>query len=214
MSNEPINLGSQESTEGNDLSDTAFQDISSLYKSEVVVPLEKPSVQMILCPVGLVGAGKSTVIKPIAKKLSLVRISTDEIRKLLKENGYNYTRVREIAFMIISDYLSEGYSIVIDADCVDREARRGIAQLVEKYRLKTVWIHINPPEDFIIDKLKNFRHTWLFKDAEEAIDIYQKRKPLHEEYLKLISFDFIFDTSKKDLNEQVSNFIERFNNDG
>ncbi|MDE1944098.1 MAG: hypothetical protein KGH97_01205 [Patescibacteria group bacterium] len=50
--------------------------------------------QVFLAPVGRVGAGKTTVVKPLAERLGLVRISSDEIRKLLKERGLGYGPLR------------------------------------------------------------------------------------------------------------------------
>ena len=60
---------------------------------------------------------------------------------------------------------------------------------------------INPPEEFILNKLRNHKPTWLFKNADEAIKNYEARKPLHQN----LDFDFAytFDTSKPDLDEQI-----------
>ena len=52
--------------------------------------IKKANQELILCPVGLVGAGKTTVLKPISKILNLVRVSSDEIRGILKQEGYNF----------------------------------------------------------------------------------------------------------------------------
>ena len=68
--------------------------------------------------------------------------------------------------------------------------------------IKIIWIHINPPEKFIINKLKNYKkHSLLFKDSEDAINNYLERKPLH----KKLNFPFIynFDPSRPDLKSQL-----------
>ena len=68
------------------------------------------------------------------------------------------------------------------------------------------WIHINPPEEFIINKLKNYKHTWLFKNAEQAIENHKTSKDKHH---KIINFPFIytFDASRDDLDEQIEEAI-------
>ncbi len=213
MTNALLEQANEELGTGRDLSDADFSAVSLLYQRTVHVPDSKPIQQVLLCPVGLVGAGKSTVVKPISERLSFVRISTDEIRKLLKEQGFNYGRTREMAYRLISEFLQKGYSIAIDADCINQEARDAIKKVAEKYRLASLWIHINPPEEFIINKLRNFQHTWLFRDAKDAINNYRRRKPLHAEYLKLIDFYFTFDTSKSDLDAQINQFVEKFHHD-
>lgn len=189
-----------ESKVGQDLTAADFDKISQLYEKQLELPSVKPTHQILLCPVGLVGSGKTTIVKPLSQALSLVRISTDEVRKMLKENGFNYIRTREIAKNLIGKYLKQGYSVAIDADCVGA-LREVIDKIGNDPRIKVIWIHINPPESFIINKLRNYKHTWLFKDADDAIHCYQERKLLHE-HLD-VPFLYTFDTSREDLDLQI-----------
>lgn len=202
----PIGSPDQESTDGLPVDDIALERITKLYVEQLAVPSERPERQFLLCPIGLVGAGKSTVIKPLVERLHLVRVSTDEIRKLLKEQGYNHIRTSEIAYSIISDFARNGHSIAIDADCAGNNVADTITQSAKTIGAKVVWIHINPPEAFIINKLKNFQHTWLFKDADEAIANYYRRKPLHEH----LDYPFIytFDPSRPDLPKQLNEAVK------
>lgn len=175
--------------------------IEKEYRSQIAVPEHQPSVQYLLCPVGLVGAGKTTVVKPLAERLGLVRISSDEIRKLLWEHGYGYEMMMDIAVRIAMEFLRQGFSLVLDADCAGEKGRKIIDRAVEEFGVRVQWIHINPPEEFIINKLTNYPHTWLFRDADEAIANYRARKPLHE---KLdMPFTYVFDTSAPDLDRQI-----------
>lgn len=190
-----------ESKVGLDLDDAGFEKIKELYESQVVIPETKPAQQFFLCPIGLVGAGKSTVIVPLAAHFGLVRISTDEIRKMLKEHGYNWVRTADLGFAIIRDYALPGYSIAIDADCAGLSIEKTINEFAFKIGAKAIWIHIAPPEDFIVNKLTNFNHTWLFADAADALSSYHRRKPLHENLT--MPFAYTFDTSKPDLPEQI-----------
>lgn len=185
----------------NDVNESDFGKIVDEYQKSVDVPNSKGR-QFLLCPVGLVGAGKTTVLKPLAEKLGLVRISTDEIRKYLKEKGFNYKRVEDITFVVTNFFIKKGYGVAIDTDCVRSDKRTKIEEQSRKQHVPVIWIHINPPEEFILNKLRNFPHTWLFKNADEAIKNYEDRKPLHA---KLDSFDFayVFDTSKPDLDKQI-----------
>lgn len=198
-----------------ELMDKKVKDITSLigseevakeYEKTVVMP-EQKGKQFLLCSVGLVGAGKTTVLKPLAEKFGLVRISTDEIRKILKEKGYGYKAAESIALSVGEKYARQGHGIAIDADCSRAEKRREIEEVARKINIPVIWIHVNPPEEFIINKLKNYPHTWLFKDAEQAIQNYYARKPLHEK----LDFDFTytFDTSRSDLGKQIDEASEK-----
>lgn len=176
------------------------------YEKMVVVPKEKGK-QFFLCPVGLVGAGKTTVLRPLAERFGLVRISTDEIRKILKERGEDFGGAEEAALKIGEKYARQGYGIAIDADCVRTDKRERIEKMAAELKVPVVYVHINPPEEFIINKLKNYPHTWLFRDAEHALQNYYARKPLHEK----LDLDFIhtFDTSRSDLDKQIDEAAEK-----
>lgn len=183
------------------LKSSAFNLIQKQYEQQIKRPKEKPARQFLLCPVGLVAAGKTTVIKPLAKKLNLVRISSDGIRKILKNNNYNFDRVHGIVFTICEKYLNQGFSIAIDADCVDAKKVKKIENIAGKFQAKIFWIHINPPEKFIIEKIKRHKPTWLFPNKNIALRCYKIRKRLHQR----LNFDFIysFDTSKNNINKQI-----------
>jgi len=184
--------------------------IKEIHEKSLWVPEEKPQKQMLLCVVGLIGGGKTTVLEPLSKRLNLVRMSTDEIRKLLKEHGLGYGSAQEINVDLVRKYLNNGYSVAIDGDSVTDRSRKLIEETGEKYVVKIVWIHVNPPEEFIINKLKNYKHTWLFRDAEHAVENYMGRKQLHEKLN--LPFVYTFDPSKEDLEKQIeeaASIIER-----
>lgn len=193
-----------ESTKGNMLKDNALQNILQEVDDSLAISVKKHIPQILLCPVGLVGAGKTTVIKPLSTRLGLVRISTDEIRKHLKAKGYNYLRTTEIAELLIQKHLEGGYSVAIDADCAG-STQKIVSKLTDESGIVPIWIHINPPESFILNKLRTYKHTWLFKDASEAIDNYLRRKPLHEKLN--LPFLYTFDTSKENLSQQIDEVV-------
>ena len=102
---------------------------------------------------------------------------------------------------IIQNFAKQGYSIAIDADCAGHNVAETIKKAAQSIGAQTIWIHINPPEEFILNKLKNYKHTWLFKDSDDALASYYRRKPLHEELD--FPFAYTFDTSKNNVAEQI-----------
>ncbi|MBU4142896.1 ATP-binding protein [Patescibacteria group bacterium] len=189
---------------GKNLPDTEFERILREYQKTIVVCEQKPARQFFLCPVGLVGAGKTTVLKPLAERLSLVRVSTDEIRKILKDREYDYERAGEMAQELIKNFAKEGYSVAIDADCVNK--KEDIEKLAKEVGAKIIWLHINPSEEFIINKLRNFKNGWLAEDNEEMVRNYFERKPRHQK----LNFPFLytFDTSRDNLEKQIKEAAE------
>ncbi|MBP9822386.1 MAG: AAA family ATPase [Candidatus Pacebacteria bacterium] len=184
----------------NDLPKEQYKEFAEEYSKTIEIPEEKGK-QFLLCPVGIVGAGKTTVVKPLAEKFGLVRISSDEMRKMLKEKGFSYKGVQEMALIVVRDFIIKGYGVAIDADCSKPERRKEIENFSAKTSIPLIWIHINPPEEFILNKLRNYKHTWLFKDADEAIGNYEFRKPLHQNLD--FNFTYTFDTSKSNLSDQI-----------
>lgn len=183
-----------------EISQTTYEAVKDEYLTQIKLPKTKPATQYILCPIGLVGAGKTTVVKPLAEKLNLVRISGDEIRKLLKEKGYGYEKVYDIAFELIQKFLQEGWGVAIDSDCASK-----IKLIKEKTKgIKLIWIHINPPESFILNKLSNLKPNWL-GTAEEMVANYYDRKSVHENIQ--LDYTYIFDTSLPDISEQITNSV-------
>jgi len=211
--NKDILKAEQEKIEGKNLSDLDLKKIEGLYNKKIIIPRKKNKVQILLCPAGLVGAGKTTVVRPISDKLNLLRISTDEIRKILISKKFNLLRTTEIASNLVVKYLKQGYGIALDADCVSPSVQRDIKKLQKEYNVIPIWIHINPKEKFILNRLKSYNHTWLFKDEKDAVDNYKRRKPLHKKYLGDIDFYSKFDTSKDNLNMQISEFVNKIEKD-
>ncbi len=196
-----------------DLTDEVFREIKGFYKSRLQIPEVKPKKQFLLCPVGVVASGKTTVIKPLAEKLNAVRVSTDEIRQILKERHYNYNRARDMAYEIVKELLDQGYSVGMDANCGSRDRQEKIKEIEKRPEIKVIWIRINPPEEFIIQKLKKFKHNWLFKDSDEAIYSFRKSKEKYGDFSNLsLPYVYEFDTSKENLNEQISEAVEIIKN--
>lgn len=182
-----------------DLPNTEIRGIIDDYLASLEIPETKPKTQFLLCPVGLVGSGKSTILKVLSKELCLIRHEGDAIRKILRSKNYNFKRFPEISTIINENLLSQGHSISLDSDCV--AIKETVDGLSKKYDLKVVWIHVDPPEEFIVSRIKARDHAGLFRTTEDALKTYYARKPLHEN----LDFPFVcrIDTSRENLQEQL-----------
>ncbi len=176
--------------------------VFTTYDASLAILTAKPEKPFLLCPIGLIGAGKTTVVKSLAERLELVRISGDEIRKLLKERGLEYEAVYGMVKELVRKYLALGYSVAVDSDCIRLYQDGSAAELEKEFDIQVIWIHVNPPEEFILEKLRTYPHTWLFKDADQAIENYYRKKPAHEKLN--MPFTYVFDTSRDDLEKQIS----------
>jgi len=189
----------------------SIEDIVLEYKNSLTVPDENPVRQIFFCPVGLIGAGKTTVTTPVALKLDLVRISNDELRKLLQENGYDYSPLRDMGKEVAYELAQDGYSIAFDMDCGNPETKEAIEALAEEFDALIFWVHIDTPEEFILNKLRNHPPSWLASDPQVMIDNYNKQKAKRAEENTKFDFFYTFDTSKRNVNEQIEECVKLIN---
>ncbi len=185
-----------------------YQQVKVAYVKTLLIPEHKSEKQFFLCPVGYIGAGKSTILDLLCQHFDFVRLSGDEIRRLLRERGYGKAGLGEPQRMldeVVEKFASKGYNIAFDSNCGSVRAKEAIETRAKRLGAKTFWIHINPPEKFILEKLKNFKHSWLFRDADHAISryYYHKAHTPHAEF----HFLFTFDTSKSDVPKQTERCI-------
>jgi predicted kinase len=183
--------------------------------SEYYESLDKPEAakegpEFALCIIGLVGAGKSTVLNKLLKLVPMARQSGDEIRKLLYEKGLPEADSATIAGInerVVGLFVDNGYRVAYDNDFGNPAIRAKMETWNRRRNIPIVWIRINTPEDFILKKLRSFGRTYLFSDGEEAVVKYFERKALHaeqaSEFAKL-PFVYTFDTSRGDLDAQVA----------
>ncbi len=185
-----------------------LDEVEGAYEETLGIPKLKPTPQWMLMPVGLLGAGKTTIVKPLAKHFSLLRISTDEIREQLKRRGYTFAGASDIAHALTKKYLELGYSLAIDANTGSTTGRAYNKKTLEFFpQIRQLYIHINPPDEYIISKLKAYPHTWLFKDDTHAIESFLTNKKNF--VLPDLPFVYSFDTSKEDLNKQLNEAMQK-----
>ena len=179
-------------------------------EESLVIPPTKNKPQWMLMPVGLVGAGKTTVVKPLCEHLGLVRLSTDEVRQKLKEKGYSYEGCRDIIRELAIKYLNLGYSLALDANTGSKTGMEYNEKLAKDFpNVHQVFVHVNPPEEFIVSKLKDREKTWLFRDADHAIKSFYENKQNFS--LPDLPFVYEFDPSRSDLAKQIDEAVLAIN---
>lgn len=188
------------------MSDINLEHIIEDYEKTLAFPENKPKTLFFLCPVGLAGAGKTTVMKKLCERLSLLRISNDEIREAIKDPKY-FELANKISQEVGIKYAKLGYSIGADGNSTSIWNNESFNKLLDSLHAKAIWIHINPPESFIVNKFKNlvYKDTGIYKDPEHALSELERSK--QNVKTEGIPFTYTFDTSKDDLDKQIENSI-------
>jgi 8-oxo-dGTP pyrophosphatase MutT (NUDIX family) len=110
---------------------------------------------------GLVASGKSTITEPLAEAIGAVRISSDYIREVFFQKGYNFKEVRAVIRMLLSKFEADGYNIFLDFNI---STNIGILDELKSIGYKIYVVHANPPESFIKNKILsgNMKHELSF----------------------------------------------------
>ena len=99
----------------------------------------KTEDRFIIAMIGLIGSGKSTVAKELAKHIGATVVEGDAIRVELRQRGAkSYKRARAIAEDVALQLIEEGNNVILDSDFIDAKKR---ASLREKARKAGVRVH-------------------------------------------------------------------------
>lgn len=209
-----MELGPDGKIKALDLPDDKLEKIRSEFVRGLEFPDKKHVPQFFLCPVGRIGAGKSTVVRVLMRHFPLLCVANDDARKILYKHGYNFNRARDITWPVLEHFAREGYSIAIDSNCASDAARKIQPQfnsLVRELGAKVIYVYVNPPDEYIINKLRTYPHRWLFKDGEHAVARYRARKP--EKPVYDIPFMYTFDPSRDDFEKQIREAVRIIKNE-
>ncbi len=177
-----------------------IEEIENEFRNQIKIPLTKPSKQFFFCPAGFIGSGKTTISKQISEKFNLVRISNDELRLLLNENSYDFSSLKEIILSVSEQFVKDGYSMAFDMNCANPITKEKIDTFS---KIPIVWVHINPPEEFIINNIKNRNNPKFFNDVDQVIENYRYQKKALGEYMNKVNYDYKLDPSRDDFPKQM-----------
>jgi len=126
------------------LPENKIQEFADEYYSRINENKISPK-SFVICLVGQVKSGKTTIAEFFETELDLAHVSNDEIRKLLRiENSFSTETYSKIMPIVLERLLSEHRSVVYGSNCARRETREFVEALTEKYNTPIIWIHINP----------------------------------------------------------------------
>src|SRR3989344_1725494 len=100
------------------------------------VKKRKTKKPIIVAMIGLVGSGKSSVARELAKHIGATVIEVDDIRVELRKQKECYDRARTIAEDVAIDVVKRGGNVVIDSDFVASEKRTNLFKKTRRYGVR------------------------------------------------------------------------------
>ena len=187
-----------------DILDSEIYSFASKFSNQVLRISKEADKPFVVYFVGMIGSGKTTTAKFISTHYNLVRVSTDEVRDFLEENGFSRERSFDVAEVVAERILQQGYGIVFDADLVDQYFQDHVIALSKKVGVLTLLLQIQTPESLILKRLRADNSDRVYK-GKIAIHDYTHRKPKFENLS--IQPDVIIDGSA-DFEEQMKHTIQ------
>lgn len=117
-------------------------------------PVRRP-VLVVLC--GLPGTGKSYFATGLLKRIPLVVLETDRLRKALvpkpKYTRGEHARVFDVCHLLIEEYLTQARRVLFDATNLTENARKPLYQIAARLGCPLVLVGFTAPPDLVKQRL-------------------------------------------------------------
>ncbi len=113
----------------------------------------KTKKPVIAAMVGLVGSGKSSVTKELAKKIGAVIIEGDMIRVCLRKVNEQYEYAAKIGENAATKVIEKGGNVIFDSDFVNPEKRKRLAQVAKKTSAKVIFARTYADYDIMVGRV-------------------------------------------------------------
>ncbi len=196
------------------------------YLAKLDVKARKTNKPVIVAFLGLVGSGKSSVSRELAKHIGATVIEGDDIRIELRKLGERFERTRAIAENVALHVVRSGGNAILDSDFVDVKKRASIREKARKEGVRLVFIRTycdldvvvgrilttgygNKEEDFFVGTPSEWKGSEQSKGAVVKVREMWRRTPNHYRWFKkaggkwhLRTFPFTFFVEINTTNEK------------
>lgn len=114
------------------LSQNEKEAMAAFRRRFLTFPKRKTKKPVVLALIGLVGSGKTSVAREVAKRIGALVLTADDIRIELRKQKADYKNVRRIAEDLAVEFLAKGSNVIIDSDHIEKAKR---ATLTRKAKL-------------------------------------------------------------------------------
>ncbi|MFH1178584.1 MAG: ATP-binding protein [bacterium] len=113
----------------------------------------KTKDKVIIAMIGLIGSGKSTVAKELAKHIGATVVEGDTIRVELRKQGARYERARAIAEEVALRLVEESNNAILDSDFIDAKKRASLREKARKAGVRVIFLCTYADIDVMIGRI-------------------------------------------------------------
>lgn len=123
------------------------------FLAKLDIKKRKTAKPVIVAIIGLVGSGKSSVARELAKHIGATVIEGDNIRIELRKQSEHYERARAIAENVAIEIIKQGGNAILDSDFVDEKKRASVREKARKAGVRLVFIRTHCDLDVMVGRV-------------------------------------------------------------
>ncbi len=132
--------------------------IKQFVSTRSVAGRQKIKKSLIIAMVGLVGSGKHTIARELAKDIGAEVIDGDEIRIALRKMGKGYEKVRQVIETIAGEIIKRGRNVIFTSDFVDVQKRSAFEKKVKQFGARVAYVRTFCDQDVLIGRIISARY--------------------------------------------------------
>ena len=126
--------------------------VEDSFRTKLGIRKRKTAKPLIVAMIGLVGSGKSSVARELARHIGATVVEGDDIRVELRRLGERYEQARAIAENVALEIVSQGGNVILDSDFIDAKKRASLREKARKARIRIVFISTYADFDVMIGR--------------------------------------------------------------
>jgi len=129
------------------------QKAQNSFLDKLQIKKRKTKKAFVVATVGLVGSGKSSVAKELAKAIGATIIEGDAIRIELRKQKERYEGARKIAENVALEIIKQGGNVIFDSDHIDQKKRASIREKMKGSGANLVFVRTHCDLDVVVGRV-------------------------------------------------------------
>lgn len=123
------------------------------FLDKLQIKKRKTKKALVVATVGLVGSGKSSVARELAKLIGATVIEGDAIRVELRKQKERYEGARKIAENATLEVIKQGGNVIFDSDHIDQKKRASIREKIKGSGARLIFVRTHCDLDVVVGRI-------------------------------------------------------------